>query len=234
MVSKPFYGIFSDPEGGELTYSVSVPDELAAFVEYLEVPTNADLAQNPNSAEVMTRVWFRARPQADWGDIGPTLPNPLRFTVTLTATDPEGMSSSITGEFYTWWDPPIPPGTPLIDAVAVVSDAGDDQTYARGEVIRVRLTFSDAVEVTGSPQVSIDMDPANWGQKWATYESGSGTAELIFAYTVVEPNFSTQGIAVLADTLRLDGGAIQSADGIDADLSHSGLAHDPDHKVDWR
>ena len=33
---------------------------------------------------------------------------------------------------------------------------------------------------------------------------------LEFAYTVVEPNVSTQGIAVLANTLELDGGAIQS------------------------
>ena len=52
---------------------------------------------------------------------------------------------------------------------------------------------------------------------------------------VVWPNYSTQGIAVLADTLALNGGTIRAAaSDADADLAHSGLGHDPAHKVDWR
>ena len=125
-------------------------------------------------------------------------------------------------------------GGPTVTAVAVSSDAGADRTYALGEAIRVTLTFSEAVEVTGTPQLAIDMDPAAWGTKWVGYESGSGTAELVFAHTVVQPNYSTQGIAVLADTLELNGGTIRSASSqTDADLAHTGLAHDSDHKVDW-
>ena len=58
---------------------------------------------------------------------------------------------------------------------------------------------------------------------------------LTFVHEVVEPNLSTQGIAVLANTLELNGGAIKStATQEDADLSHTGLPHDPAHKVDWR
>ena len=126
---------------------------------------------------------------------------------------------------------------PSVTAVAVVSDAGGDATYALGETLRVRLTFSEAVDVDtsgGAPRLSIDMDPAHWGTKQAAYEGGSGTAELTFAHTVVEPNESTQGIAVLADTLALNGGTIRSTAGTDADLAHGGLGHDPAHKVDWR
>ena len=38
------------------------------------------------------------------------------------------------------------------------------------------------------------MDPAGWGEKWASYESGGGTDSLTFAvYEVVEPKESTQG-----------------------------------------
>ena len=37
------------------------------------------------------------------------------------------------------------------------------------------------------------------------YESGSGTASLIFAHVVVEPKISIQLIAVLSDTLELSG-----------------------------
>ncbi len=127
------------------------------------------------------------------------------------------------------------PTTPGVTGVEVVSDAGDDATYGLGETIRVRLSFSEAVQVDGALQIRIDMDPADWGQKWAVYESGSGTADLVFAYEVVQPNDSTRGIAVLANTLEVNGGAIKSITAeADADLAHAGLDHDPNHKVDWQ
>ena len=129
-------------------------------------------------------------------------------------------------------------GPPEVTGVALVSEAGDDATYALGETIRVRLTFSAAVDVDtsgGSPRLKIDMDPAHWGEQWAVYETGSGTDSLTFAYTVAQPNESTEGIAVLADTLALNGGAIRSAaTETDAELGHAGLDHDPAHKVAWR
>ena len=125
--------------------------------------------------------------------------------------------------------------TPTVTAVAITSNAGSDNTYAKDDVIRVTLTFSEAVNVTGTPQVAIDMDPADWGQKWAGYLSGSGTTDLLFSHTVVEPNLSTQGIAVIANSLRLNSGTITAASGgANANLAHSGLAHNASHKVDWR
>ena len=117
--------------------------------------------------------------------------------------------------------------------MAVISDAGADDTYMLGETIRVRLTFGKMMNVSGTPRVKIKMDP-RWGEKWAAYESGSGTAALTFAWTVVEPNYAPQGIAVLANTLQLNGGTIRSAAGTDAALGHPGLGHDATHKVDWR
>ena len=130
---------------------------------------------------------------------------------------------------------PTPPPAPAFTEVEITSNAGDDDTYLLGETIRITVTFSETVDVTGAPRLKIDMDPAEWGEKWAGYESGNGTASLTFAHTVVEPNLSTQGIAVLADTLELNGGSIKSASSqTDADLSHTGLAHDANHKVNWR
>ena len=120
-----------------------------------------------------------------------------------------------------------------VAGVEVGSDAGADQTYGLGDIIQVRVGFSNTVDVTGTPRLKIDMDPANWGEKWAAYTSGSGTTTLTFAHTVVEPNISTQGIAVLANTLELNGGTIRTS-GEDADLAHTGRDHDANHKVDWR
>ncbi len=124
---------------------------------------------------------------------------------------------------------------PSVTGVTVTSAPERDQTYGPGEIIRVTLTFSEAVDVTGTPRLSIDMDPAEWGTKQAAYESGTGTASLVFAHRVVQPNYSTRGIAVLANTLELNGGTVRSAStGEDASLAHAGLDHDPDHKVDWQ
>ncbi len=130
---------------------------------------------------------------------------------------------------------PTPAPPPSVSGVEVTSNAGGDDTYALSDTIRITLTFSEAVNVTGSPQLKIDMDSAEWGEKWAEYESGGGTASLTFAHTVVEPNYSTQGIAVLANSLDLNGGTIRSTSSdTGADLSHLGLPHDSAHKVDWQ
>ena len=124
---------------------------------------------------------------------------------------------------------------PAVTAVAITSDPGDDDTYGKDDVVRISLTFDEAVEVTGAPRIKIDMDPADWGEKLAAYHSGSGTATLVFTHTVVEPNLSTQGIAVLANSLELNGGVVRStASHAAAELGHTGLAHDSGHKVDWR
>ena len=127
---------------------------------------------------------------------------------------------------------------PDVTGVRVTSDAGDDDTYGLNDVIQVAITFDEKVDVDtsgGTPRLRIDMDPAEWGEKWASYASGSGSANLIFTHTVVEPNISTQGIAVLENSLELNGGTIQSsATQADADLSHTGLGHNAKHKVDWQ
>ena len=72
---------------------------------------------------------------------------------------------------------------PEVTAVAVTSDAGDDDTYILDDVIQITLTFSGAANVSGTPRLKIDMDPADWGEKWASYQGGSGTASLTFTHT---------------------------------------------------
>ena len=130
---------------------------------------------------------------------------------------------------------PTPVPTPSVTGVEVTSLPASGDTYLLGEIIRVTLTFGEEVDVTGTPQLKIDMDPAHWGEKLASYASGSGTASLTFTHTVVEPNYSTQGIAVLENSLELNGGAIRSsATQTDAALSHIRLEHNAGHKVDWQ
>ena len=128
-------------------------------------------------------------------------------------------------------------GEPPAGTTALVSDPGDDATYAAGDTVRVRLTFFEAVEVDttlGTPRLKLDLDrDGGSGERWADYEGGTGTTELTFAYVASSGDMSADGVAVLADTLEPNGGAIRSAaTRTAAALGHAGLDHDPAHRVD--
>ena len=108
---------------------------------------------------------------------------------------------------------------------------GVTDTYGKNETVRFRVTFSEAMNVTGTPQLSFKLDP-NYAAKQANYESGSGTSLLTFAFNVQPWNNTPTGIEVLANTLALNGGTITTvAGGVAADLAHAGLSADPNHKV---
>ena len=98
------------------------------------------------------------------------------------------------------------------------------------------MTFNEAVNVDttgGRPSLMIDFWPAaNTGEKAAVYKAGSGTRTLVFEYRVVSGN-NSNGVAVLADSLALNGGSITTVhDGTAADLANPGLDYDPNHLVD--
>lgn len=54
--------------------------------------------------------------------------------------------------------------------------------YITGDVMNFVVTFSEAVEVVGTPRLAIDVNGTN---RFANYASGSGTTTLTFRYTVV-------------------------------------------------
>ncbi|MCY3646445.1 MAG: SwmB domain-containing protein [Chloroflexi bacterium] len=261
LVSKSFAGLFSDPDGDQLTYAVSITGGRAQLAEDVVIGSwgRSDLlaAKSPGSREATLRVFLEVDDDDDWDALEPALAARPVITVTLTATDPSGLSASVQGDFVVIWqprpavtqlnlddDPASALGLrnsgadqasgPTVTDVDVTSDAGSDDFYELGETIHVSLTFSEAVDVSGAPQLKIDMDPADWGTKVVPYVSGSGTDTLTFAHVVVEPNYSMQGIAVLANSLALNGGTIKSASSqADAALGHDGLDHQSAHRVNW-
>ena len=109
--------------------------------------------------------------------------------------------------------------TPTVAGVEITSDPnddmrdGDDDTYAIGEAIQVTVTFSTAVDVTGTPQLELDIGGS---AKQADYASGTGTTALVFSYRVAQNNADTNGIAIGANKLDLNSGTIQQAGGTTA------------------
>ena len=120
--------------------------------------------------------------------------------------------------------------TPTVSTVAITSSPGTDNTYALGDTITVSLTFSEAVAVTGTPYVTLDIggQPRN-----AAYSSaGAATGQILFGYTVLLGDRDTDGITALANSLALNGGAIRSADdSAGASLDHSASTF-ANHRVD--
>ena len=124
---------------------------------------------------------------------------------------------------------------PAVTGVEITSDPGLDSTYGLDEVIEVTVTFNKPVYVDltgGRPQLEIDFHTAGTGLQQATYRRGSGTSELVFGFTVVSANRSSDGVKVVANRLQLNGGTIRSLGGADATLTYGALAHDTDHLVD--
>ena len=92
IVFKLFRGVFSDPDGDELTYSIGVAGEMR-LIDVLLV------------RESDQRLFFRADADDDWDAMVPAVPDDPVVTVTVTATDPDGLSASVQGDFLIRWEP---------------------------------------------------------------------------------------------------------------------------------
>ena len=138
----------------------------------------------------------------------------------------------------------LSPVIKLIDEVAVQgvsiesSPTNATSGYAAGETIRVRLDFVEAVTVTDSPSVVLNIGGS--GHR-ATYASGSGTRYLNFEYTVQAADFDSDGISLCSDTfldrgcgrISLNGGSISAqSDSLAVELDLPALGNQSGHKVD--
>ena len=109
-----------------------------------------------------------------------------------------------------------------------LSSAWASGVYRIGDDVKVTVTFSENVTVTGSPQLELAIGSNN---RTAEYESTDGSAA-VFSYTVAEGDSDDDGIAINANKLTSNGGSIKDAANNDADLSHNALAAQDGHEVD--
>ena len=113
--------------------------------------------------------------------------------------------------------PPVVEGAPAI---------GGTGTWSEGDDVAVTVTFSEAVAVDtagGTPGIGVQLGASPANPRSAVYASGSGTAELVFRYTLAAGDGAHSGMAVTGDSLALNGGTIRSVEtGTDATLAHNG------------
>ena len=119
---------------------------------------------------------------------------------------------------------------PTVSSVAITSSPGMDNTYATGDTITVSLAFSEAVTVTGTPHVVVDIggQPRNFSYSG----DGSSAAAQPFSYTALVGDRDLDGVSLLVNSLTLNGGTIQATDdSANATLTHTTMTF-ATHKVD--
>jgi hypothetical protein len=125
----------------------------------------------------------------------------------VTVTTSGGTSNAIA---FTVNTPVVaPPPT----TVTNVSSTAANGPHGTGAVIPITVTFSAAVTVTGTPQISLNSGGT------AIYTSGSGTSTLTFTYTVAAGNGSADLDASSSSALALNGGTITDSSSANAVLT---------------
>lgn len=102
------------------------------------------------------------------------------------------------------------------DAATVTGVASTDGFYGLGALIPITVIFSEAVNVTGTPQLMLETGNTN---QVASYSSGGGTAILTFNYTVQAGDEATDLDYVSISALSLNGGSIQNLSATNAALT---------------
>ncbi|MBX3589107.1 MAG: hypothetical protein KF796_20950 [Ramlibacter sp.] len=102
----------------------------------------------------------------------------------------------------------------VIDGVAPtvtsVNASTANGTYKAGDVVSVQVNFSEAVTVTGTPQLTLETGTTD---QVVNYASGSGTSTLTFTYTVQAGDTSADLDYQSTTALALNGGTIKDAAG---------------------
>ena len=80
----------------------------------------------------------------------------------------------------------------------------------------------------GTPRIGLTIGS---NTRYASYNSGSGTGNLKFRYTVVAADVDSDGVSIAANALSLNSGAIQDSGNTNAVITHSALAASANHKV---
>ena len=125
---------------------------------------------------------------------------------------------------------------PRISRVRLASRPSRGNTYVEAEQIGVEVDFGEPVEVTGTPRMAISVgDEIRQvdGAGSSTNQCG-GHERVLFRYEVQAEDIDADGIGIAADALTLNGGAVRSLAGTDAnlDLGDHAITAARGHNVD--
>jgi hypothetical protein len=133
-------------------------------------------------------------------------------------------------------------GRPIVLSTEITSTPVDGDTYWTGENITFALNYNNEVDASGSPKVEVFLYSPNTpyttdaqSQRYARYESGSGSKTLVFAYQVQKKDYDSDGpkLELSNNTSSMSGGTV-TASGTTVEALHhySAVDEDANHKID--
>ncbi|MFM4705261.1 cadherin domain-containing protein [Aeromonas bivalvium] len=122
---------------------------------------------------------------------------------------------------------------PSVSSVAITSASGvQSNTLNAGDLVSITVTMNEATLVNtagGTPRLMLNI---GGNPVYADYVSGSGTASLVFQYTVLANQTDANGISIIANGLQTNGGILSDAAGNAANLAHDAVADNANFLVD--
>lgn len=122
---------------------------------------------------------------------------------------------------------------PSLNGVSITNAEGAQSGILNvGDMVFVTASFGEAVlvsTVSGTPRVKLNIGGSD---VYANYVSGSGTSNLVFAYTIEAGQTDANGISIAANSVQLNSGNITDMAGNTATLLHTSVADNPSYTVD--
>ena len=145
-----------------------------------------------------------------------------QWAPTAVQTD-RGWTDPVTGEVYVTIG-----GLASLAGAAIQRIRTTASAYRKSVVITTKVYFSEAVTVTGTPQLTLKF---NNQSRTASYSAGSGTAVLSFTYTTQAGDDAALGEMTATSPLALNSGTIVDGGSADATLTFATTAYtkDDDH-----
>ena len=213
------------------TYTVSLASEPAANVNVtITGQAGSDLTVSPASLTFTTSDYAAGQTVAVTAGIDANDVNE-RITLTHTASGSSDYAGAAAALQVSVTD-----SNTAITAVSIVSDAGANDIYGPRDAIDIGVTFKEAVDVTGVPQLGLEVAGET---RQADYFQGRGTSRLTFRYLVADDDdangdgVDNDGVSIPANSITLNGGSItDQRDMVNALLGHDAVAASTFHKVD--
>ncbi|MEB5775869.1 cadherin repeat domain-containing protein [Aeromonas caviae] len=153
------------------------------------------------------------------------------YSFTVVATDAAGNASEQTVTLAI--NDLVDETAPTISSIAISGASGvQSSTLNAGDVVSVTVSMDEATVVDttgGTPRVALNVGGST---VYANYVSGSGTAALLFQYTILAGQSDANGISLDANALQTNGGTLRDAAGNAAVLTHGAVADNANYLVD--
>ncbi len=104
----------------------------------------------------------------------------------------------------------------VVPTVSGVNSSTANGAYKVGDTVSVQVNFSEAVTVTGTPQLTLETGTTD---RTINYASGSGTSSLTFTYTVQAGDTTADLDYISTSALALNSGTIKDAAGNNATVT---------------